>query len=162
MATFNPGEIYQFAVKIEENGEKYYRWVADTVEKGDLEKLFEYLADAEVNHKKVFKKMLSRFEDYKPRESYPDEYFKYLRAYADNLIFSIENLTQDMQSIETARDAIQYGISKELETIAYYREMKNLISESEQDKINDIIEEEKKHVLKLSEIEEEYKNSKLK
>ncbi|HMA63011.1 MAG TPA: ferritin family protein [bacterium] len=154
MAMFKPDEIYQFALKIEENGEKFYRKVSARLANQDLKDLFEFLADEEVKHKETFQAMLADIQDYKPSESYPGEYFKYLKAYADNLIFSMEKLEDDINKIEEALPAVDYAIKKELDTIAYYREMQTTVPESEVSKIEKIIAEERKHVVKLSELKE--------
>lgn len=158
MNMFKPDEIYQFAIKIEENGEQFYRKMKDKLDNEKVCELFEFLAEEEVKHKKTFKGMLSKFEEYEPSESYPGEYFHYLRAYADNLIFNMEKMEEDIKNINNAVAAVNYGIKKELDTIAYYREMENLVKESEISKIDAIIGEERKHVVKLSEIKESLAN----
>lgn len=75
MATFNPSEIYQFAIRIEENGEKFYNQMTDKFDNEKVKDLFSLLAKEEVGHKVIFTKLLSIFEDYDPPESYQDEYF---------------------------------------------------------------------------------------
>ncbi|MBU4445175.1 MAG: ferritin family protein [Candidatus Marinimicrobia bacterium] len=152
MSTFNSSEIYQFAIKIEENGEKFYRQMVTKLPDKKVKELFTFLADEEVQHKATFSAMLSKFEDYKPAESYPGEYFAYLKAYADNLVFGFGKFDEDIANIENAETALQFAIGKELDTIMYFQEMKNLVPESERKRINAIIEEERRHVVKLSEL----------
>ncbi|MCF7886291.1 MAG: ferritin family protein [Candidatus Marinimicrobia bacterium] len=151
---FKPSEVYQFAVKIEENGEHFYRKIVEKMEDEEVKELFQFLADEEVKHQEIFEKMLEKIEDYNPPESYPGEYFNYLRSYAENLIFSIETLEQELADIDSSLSAINYGIKKELNTISYYNEIKNMVPDSEVNKIESIIAEERKHVVKLSEIKE--------
>ena len=152
MSVFNSSEIYQFAIKIEENGEKFYRQMAIKLPDKKVKELFAFLADEEVKHRATFSAMLSKFEDYKPAESYPGEYFAYLKAYADNLVFGFGKFDEDIADIENAESALQFAIGKELDTIMYFQEMKNLVPESERKRINAIIEEERRHVVKLSEL----------
>ncbi|MCK4339265.1 MAG: rubrerythrin, partial [Candidatus Cloacimonetes bacterium] len=52
---FNASEIYQFAIRIEENGEKFYRQMAKKLDEPKVKELFTLLADDEVVHKKTFK-----------------------------------------------------------------------------------------------------------
>ncbi len=155
MATFKASEIFQFAVKIEENGEKFYRQTREKLDDPQLGDLFKYLADEEVKHKRIFSTMLESIEDYEPKESYPGEYFDYLKAYADNLIFSLEKLEEDIAGIEDRKAALEYGIEKELDTILYYQEMKRLVPESQRNKIDKILDEERKHVVRLSKLKRE-------
>ena len=149
MSSFSPSEIYQFAVKIEENGEKFYRTMADKLNNPQIKELFTFLADEEVEHKATFKDMLSKFENYDPPESYPGEYFDYLEAYAENLVFTFKKFDGDILEINDIETALRFAIEKELDTIQYFQEMQNLVHESEVKKIEAIIEEERKHVVKL-------------
>lgn len=152
MSMFNSSEIYQFAIKIEENGEKFYRQMTEKLDDSKVKELFTFLANEEVDHKRTFEKMLSKFEDYTPVESYPGEYFAYLKAYADNLVFGFSKFDDDISKIGDAVSAVQFAIGKELDTIMYFQEMKNIVPKSELNRINAIINEERKHVVKLSEI----------
>ena len=63
--------------------------------------MFDIFADEELKHKKTFEDFLSNIEDYKPPESYSDEYFAYLRAYVDNLIFIEEKLKKEILDLIT-------------------------------------------------------------
>ncbi|MEA3432530.1 MAG: ferritin family protein [candidate division WOR-3 bacterium] len=150
MGIFKASEIYQFAIRIEENGEKFYRKMAEKLENANMKKVFTYLADEEVKHKKTFEDMVSKVEKYEPPESYPGEYFAYLRAYADNIIFSQEKLEEEMSKIKGAISAIDFAIQQELDSILYYLEIKNLVLGSQRSLINGIIEEERRHFVKLS------------
>ena len=85
---FNASEIFQFAIRIEENGEKFYRQAVRIAEDDDAKEIFDYLADEEIKHKRIFEDLLSKMEKYKPFERYPGEYFEYLRAYVDKIIFT--------------------------------------------------------------------------
>jgi len=150
MGIFKASEIYQLAIRIEENGEKFYRKMAEKLENANMKKVFTYLADEEVKHKKTFEDMVSKVEKYEPPESYPGEYFAYLRAYADNIIFSQEKLEEEMSKIKGAISAIDFAIQQELDSILYYLEMKNLVLGSQRSLIDGIIEEERRHFVKLS------------
>jgi len=155
MSSFSPSEIYQFAVKIEENGEKFYRTMADKLNNPQIKELFTFLADEEVEHKAIFKNMLAKFETYDPPESYPGEYFDYLEAYAENLVFTFKKFDGDILEINDIETALRFAIEKELDTIQYFQEMQNLVHESEMKKIEAIIEEERRHVVKLFKMQRE-------
>jgi len=75
MNIFDVTEIYQFAVQIEENGEKFYRAMVEKFDDPKVKKLFGFLAVEEVRHEKIFKEMLTKIEDYNPQESYPRRVF---------------------------------------------------------------------------------------
>ena len=155
MATFfNAGEVFQFAVRIEENGEKFYRRVAETAGDADVRSVFSFLADEEVKHRETFRELLSKIEDFKPTEMYPGEYFAYLKAYADQIIFS-SKLDEDLPERADASSAVEFGIRRELDSILYYLEMKNVVPEGHRETVDRIVQEERKHFAKLSRLQEQ-------
>ncbi len=152
MTLFEVSEILQFALRIEENGEKIYREFSKTMEGNNVKKLFSYLADEEVKHKKTFEDMVSKVEKYEPPESYPGEYFAYLRAYVDNTIFTHKNLDKELAKVKDAITAIEFSIRREIDSILYYLEMKNFVQKDQHNAIYKIIDEERRHYLKLTEL----------
>ncbi|MDA7857994.1 ferritin family protein [bacterium] len=157
MNFFNASEILQFAIRIEENGEKIYRRLSQNIDDSKLKEAFTYLADEEVKHKGTFQEMVSKIEKYQPRESYPGEYFAYLRAYANNIVFFPKKLEKELSQIKDVASAIDFGIRREVDSILYYLEMKNFTPESQHDVIHKVIDEERSHYLKLSELKKDYK-----
>lgn len=150
MNIFDVSEIFQFAIRIEENGEKFYRYAVQIAEDEEARDMFNHLADEEVNHKKIFEEILSGVKKYEPPESYPDEYFAYLKAYVDDIIFNKELRETDFSKIENTSSAIDFALQRELDSILYYYEVKHFVTERQHSLIDKIIEEERKHVLKLS------------
>lgn len=148
---FSASEIYQFAIRIEENGERFYRQVASHTARIEIKNLFSFLADEENEHRKFFQDLLSSLEKYQPPETYPGEYFEYLRAYADNLIFS-QQMEKETSGEIAPSAALDFGIRREIDSIAYYLEVKNLVPEKQRFSIDRIIDEERKHFLKLSQL----------
>jgi len=156
MSLFKAGDIFQFAIRIEEDGEKYYREIARKVKDEDVKELFVYLAGEEVKHKKLFSDMLKGIEHYEPAESFPEEYFQYLKAYADNVIFNRDKLKNEVSQVVDALSAAEFGMRREQESILYYQDIKNIIPENDVAPVEKIIEEERKHFLKLVEIRSKY------
>ncbi|MGD9379518.1 MAG: ferritin family protein [candidate division WOR-3 bacterium] len=150
MSVFEPSEIFQFAIRIEEGGEKFYREMASRLDDAEIKSLFTTLADDEVKHKKTYEGMVSKIEQYEPIESYPGEYFSYLRTYADNIIFTPERMKEEMDKIKDAASALKFAIDRELDSILYYQEVKNLVPKGQRELIDKIIEEERRHFMKLS------------
>ena len=149
-------DVLQFAIRIEENGEKIYRQFSKTMKDSNIKKLFDYLADEEVKHKKTFENMVSKIEKYEPPENYPGEYFAYLRAYADNIIFTHKNLANALTKITDAITAIEFSIRREVDSILYYLEMKNFVPENQHNVVYKVIDEERRHYLKFIELKRNY------
>lgn len=152
MSLFEPSEVFQFAIRIEENGEKFYRQMIQKFEEPTVKELFSFLADEEIKHKKIYEEMVSKIEKYEPFETFPGEYFAYLRAYADNIIYTQKKFDEETANIKDINAAIDYAINAELDSVLYYQEIKNLIPENQRKTIDGIIEEERRHFVKLSEI----------
>lgn len=152
MSLFEPSEVFQFAIRIEENGEKFYRQMAQKFDDPKAKELFSFLANEEIKHKKIYEEMVSKIEKYEPFETFPGEYFAYLRAYADKIIFTQKKFDEEIANIKDIDAAIDYAINAELDSILYYQEIKNLVSENQRKIIEGIIEEERRHFVKLSEI----------
>ncbi|MFC1503982.1 ferritin family protein [Spirochaetota bacterium] len=155
MAQYNPGEIFQFAIRIEESGEKFYRDKAESITNEKIKALFNKLADDEADHKKTFEDMVSSIESYKPDESYPAEYFLYIRSYVDRAVFGDEKVQTEAAAVGSELAAVDFALKVELLTILYYQEMKSFVAEGERDKIEGIIAEERTHVIYLSGIKVE-------
>jgi len=149
---FDISEVYQLAIKIEENGMKFYSGFAKKTKNKKLKDLFSALAYAEVEHKKIFEKMLSEIEKYEPQEAYPEEYFSYLKAYADGLIFDFDQLKKQQNKLKTTVKILDFAIQREKDSILYYQEIKNLVSETQHKELEKIINEERKHLLDLTHI----------
>ncbi len=154
MDVFDASEVLQFAVRIEENGEKFYRHVAAKAAGQNVKSLFTYLADAEVVHKRVFGDMMSKIKTYEPVESYPGEYFAYLRAFVDGVLFNEDELGKHMGDVVDMASAIDFGIRKELQSIQYYEEMKKFVPNSQHNLLERVINEERKHFVDLTVLRE--------
>ncbi len=153
MSKYDISEIINFAIRIEENGEQFYRIVAESTDNEELKDLFNYLADEEVNHKKVFSSLLSKLKDYNT-DDFPEEYFAYLRAYADNMIFNLDDIDKESGKIKDIKGAVDYAIKKELDSIMLYQELKDAVPENQHPTLNKIIQQERNHFIKLSTIKE--------
>ena len=152
MTAVHPNDIFNFAVYIEEDGEQFYRAQADVLGNSDIKDLFSQLADDEAEHKKVFTEMFADVEKIKPFENYPGEYQEYLREYADTLVFKREQVKTEAASVKTPADALQFAMQRELDSIAYYQELKELVGEKDRKILDQVISEERKHFAKLAKL----------
>lgn len=153
--SFDINDILKVAVKIEENGETFYHYAEGITKNKDTKKLFKFLADEEANHKKTFEDMLSKIDKSESLEGYPEEYLTYLRTYVDKVIFTKKAKKTDFSAVKDTLSAINFAIQRELDSILYYQEMKRLVHKSQESIIERIIDEERRHFLKLQEIKKQ-------
>ncbi|MFA5780160.1 MAG: ferritin family protein [Elusimicrobiota bacterium] len=145
MNIFSVREIIEFAVEIEKNGERFYRYAAGKFSDEKLKSLFLTLADEEVEHRKKFEGFLEKVENSAPPEAFNEEYFQYLKVFADGKIFN-----KILPEIKKPVDAIQFALNAERDSILYYLEAKNFVLSDEKNIIDEIIEQERQHFVKLS------------
>ncbi|HBB16192.1 MAG: hypothetical protein A3J94_03480 [Syntrophus sp. RIFOXYC2_FULL_54_9] len=153
MAVFEAGDIVEAAIRIEENGANFYRYAMQIAGKEETKSLFRQLADEEVKHQKTFSEILAGMDQSTPPEGYDGEYAAYLHNYVDNrLVFKTDVLAGELGAIKDEESAIDFAIRRELDSLLYYREIRELLPADRREAIDRIILEEKKHFMKLSEM----------
>ncbi|MBN2600411.1 MAG: ferritin family protein [Candidatus Marinimicrobia bacterium] len=152
MSLFSVKDVFEFAVKIEVNGEYFYRETAKSLPDPKVKELFTFLANEEVKHKETFEKLAARMGSVTLPEFSNADYRAYLEAYTENLIFSDTDIKSKITGIDDKNVALLFAIDKELDTVHYYQEIKSLVPESEHSLIDKIIAEERNHVVKLAEM----------
>ena len=153
MTSFEPSEILQFAVAIERNGEQFYRHAIDISKDEETRKIFHFLATEEVVHERTFQKMLDKIQTFQSIDTFPEEYFAYLRAFVDNVIFDDQRLQEIKKKVSTPLEAVHFAKRRELDTVLYYLELRNLVPIEERDVVDRVIQEERSHYLKLVNLE---------
>ncbi len=150
MHTFTAGDVIQFAVRLEENGELFYRKAAEAANDKTVADLFKRLADDETQHKKTFEGLLSRIKWIEPAESYPGEYFAYLKNYMDGRVVFSTDLKGELPDIQDMAGALGFAIQRELDSILYYQELKAFVPEKDFGTLDKIIAEERRHFAELT------------
>ncbi|PKN34189.1 MAG: hypothetical protein CVU61_09595 [Deltaproteobacteria bacterium HGW-Deltaproteobacteria-19] len=155
---FDATDIVQFAVRIEENGANFYRFAVQITKDDDAKKIFEKLAEEEVKHGKTFSQIFAAMEKSPPpTELFEGEYGAYLRSYVDNaIIFKKEALDQELALVKDTVGALDFGIRRELDSITYYHEIKQLLGAGNFDAVDKIIAEERKHFCILTDLKAKY------
>ena len=153
MGVFAASDIVEVAIRIEENGFDFYKYAERISRKKEAKKLFAQLALAEVAHKKIFEKIFAKMEKNSPFENYEGEYSDYLRSYVDNnLVFTKEAMNKEFAKVKNTMAALDFAIQRELDSILYYHEIKKLVPTAQHKTLDQIIEEERKHFLSLTEM----------
>jgi len=151
---FSFDEIVEFAIKIEENGEAAYRKFAEKFKDKEDYKLYNFfsgLADQEIEHKNIFRKMLTNEEGLNLENSNA-EYYDYFRSYVYDIVFPNDKLNSIVDSITDLNKAVGFAIKMELDSIMFYMDVKNLFGEEIGEEIDRIITEERRHYLSLKKI----------
>ena len=150
-----PAEIVETAIRIERNGEEFYKYLSENAEYNAAQDVFSFLAAEEEKHIGVFRNMLDEIADYSPGYSYPGEYGLFLDELAESAIESLTNYP-DALKVKGFEEAIRLGIDVELQSIVYYSEFYELLPNKLNDVIKIVVNEEKKHYLELKGIQKQH------
>jgi len=156
---FNADEIFEIAEQIEINGAAFYRQMADNISEASIRQLFLEFASMEDVHKKLFADLRANLSDQEKESRVFDpegESAQYLHALADLRIFDQKaaeqfDLSESLDEPEKIKKVFWAAIGREKESIVFYLGLKGLVPEKlGKDKIDDIIQEEMKHLRLLS------------
>ncbi len=146
-------ELLDTAVNIEKAGAAFYETMVGCARSPKAQTAFKYLADQEKSHIEAYQKMLGSLTDSPPPESYTEEYDRYLKSLADSGVFSSEKEACSLAE-KAASDAegIDLGIRAEKDSILFYTELQNLVRRADAKVVSSIIDEERSHLKRLSEL----------
>ena len=149
MYDFSANDIFEMAVQMEKNGEKFYRTAADSVNEQDKKDLLNRLADMEVEHEKIFKALMSELSEIEKETTVFDpqgEAVLYLKALVDTKVFFEKEM--DVSSMEKIFKA---ALEAEKDAIVFYLGIKDAVPQNlGQNRLDSIIKEEMSHVRLLS------------
>jgi len=150
---FSAPEVVEMGVQIEKNGRDFYNGVEKLSKNPKAKELFTFLAGEEEEHIKRFEAILSEVKKYEPSEAYPGEYFAYIKTLSEGHIFTKENKGAEVaKNIKTDKEAMDTGIKFEKDSVVFYEAMKKVVLEGEHKTIDRLIEEEKAHLKKLTDL----------
>ena len=151
---FSIREIFDLAIRIEKNGERFYRDAMEKTSNPSLKSLLEWLADQEVEHENWFlerKKMLeTKGNDFELEEMGSS----ILQGILGDQSFSLREA--DLSKIDSVEALIQLAVEFEKDSILFYEMITSLIVDDEtSERLNEIIAEENRHIELLVDFQEE-------
>ncbi len=154
MAFLTAAEALKWALEIEKNGETFYNAVAANSTDPQVKALFEDLAVQERGHYRAFQQMLKEVKPDPDLSSVGiqyDEYQAYLQVALANALFAGPDkgltLAKQAQDRETA---LRAAMGFEKDTLLFFYDLREMVSEAERGAISDIIREEKSHLRRLA------------
>ncbi len=150
---FSGRELIDIAIGIERNGAAFYHSLAKSTGNEIAKGAYQYLAGEELKHIQIFQSMLGSVADYRPPDTYTEEYDLYLRALIDSRVFTDDQTAYEMaQRVNSDAEAIHIALGAEKDSILFYSEVRDLVRRSDRELIDKIIEEERSHLRQLSEL----------
>lgn len=151
---YSISEIVKFAIEIEKEGYLFYQDMVNKTENDELKSLFDFLKTEEKKHQEKFENLLDFLGADKNEYLFhsENEYIAYIHSYIEDVIFNKSKAKKMLDELKNDKDAVDYAIKKEEESIKYYENMKELTSKENVVMIDMIISEEKLHINKLMDI----------
>jgi rubrerythrin len=139
-------EILEFAVYIEERGYEFYVGAMKKFSEPEATRLFQYLADEEFKHEKVFNKLMQQGGDAK--KAVPDPEFQaYLREYCKaHVLGDQEAIAEKLARLSTLQDILDLAMDFEKDSIVFFSELRELYAKGQAGPVEKIIREEMGHL----------------
>jgi len=154
MSIFKTAELLNIAIKDEEVGIAFYNTLAGKTNNAELKERLLAIAKQEQMHANRFREMLEDVGEYKPQERYKGEYEEYLASLLESRAFQgADEATQAANKITSDSEGLKVAQKLEKDTLLFLSELKNFVSDTYQEYVDAVIEEERDHLTELSELQ---------
>jgi rubrerythrin len=154
--TFNAFEVFEIAEQIERNGTDFYIRAAELFDDSKISDMFINLAKWEKQHEETFARMKEQLSEqgYQKNNSKSDDLLPEPRVMAGMAVFGIRSKpAEELRGRQEKTDIIRRAVDKEKDSIVFYHGLKEFVpAESDKEKIDDIIQEEMKHIVILDQL----------
>ena len=149
---FSMQEVIEMAVTTERSGQAFYQNASKLARESNLKELFQYLAEEEEKHLKTFQGFYDTLKKKAEITPYNWEEAKlYLEALVDSKFFSSpEKAINLVKEAKDEMEVIFAAIEFEKDTLLFFYQILDMIRSQEQELVKKIIEQEKKHIQRLS------------
>ena len=147
-AMFSLSEIYDLAIRIEKNGERFYREARERVSNEDLRSMLTRLADDEVKHEEFFAKKKEVLALNPEDPEMEEAASTILQGILGDQTFSLREANP--ADLKTVENLINLAIEFEKDTVLFYEVLTPLVTRSATLKgLEEIVLEEKRHIQML-------------
>ncbi len=144
-------DILNKAIEMEEAGKIFYEYAAAVVDNEEIMKVLSVLAQEEVKHKHIFENMKNDVAEISASNK-SDEYLTYLNSFlSTKSVFDRKKFDEIYDKVKKITDIIDFAIEREMDSILYYMTLMTVVKEEQNFLVQKIIEEERKHFIKLNE-----------
>ena len=149
---FSMREVIEMAIATERSGQAFYQNASKLARENSLKELFQYLAEEEEKHLKTFQNFYNTLKEKPEITPYNWEEAKlYLEALVDSKFFaSPEKAINLAKEAKSKLEAINSAMNFEKDTLLFFYQILEMIKSHEQELVKKIIEQEKKHIQRLS------------
>jgi rubrerythrin len=125
---FTAVEVFDLAIQVEANGERYYRFAQSRVIGDRLKELLTWLADQEIQHADTLQELKEEVRDrFGDSEAIPGLSRTALRSAMGRHAFSLDEL--EIHSIQSEEELLQAAIGFEEDSVQFYEFIAFFITE---------------------------------
>ncbi|MBN2415361.1 ferritin family protein [bacterium] len=152
-------EVLRMAIEIEKTGKRFYDGMAERFKDGDVQKLFRFLSQEEVRHESLFTSMLEAVETAPEKSVFDDhELALYFRSIVGDSVFPAAGKEKNVsEGIGDIHDALKKALDLEKDAILFFHEMKYHTREKDHATVEEIIEEERRHIALIVDLQQAYR-----
>ena len=153
MTLFKMGEFVDMAIRDEETGIAFYNTLAEITTNDKIREGCKRIAKQEEAHAARFRKMLEEVGTYTAQERSEGEYEAFLTTLLTMRAFPEPALAADKaKKVKSDAEALDLAMGMEKETLLFLNEMRPYIPETHQSYIDDIVNEERQHLVDLADL----------
>ncbi len=153
---FNAAEVIDLGIAKEKKRRDFYGFAAEKFTQKDMKELFSRLRDWEETHIKKFTGIRNSLEESEASESYQGEFAAYIKATVDDMLYKQVTAVWFAKNVKEPLTAIRYGMGFEKDAILFFGELLKYMNQYHKEKVQELIDEEKKHLVYLSELRKKY------
>ena len=150
MSLFQVSELLGMAVKDEVVGEAFYNALADKCTNKDIAAKLHFIAEQEKYHAKRFGEMQSELKAAKVHEEHTGQYEQYINALLANRAFPDSATAVEKAKHISTIEGLEIAAHMEKDTLLFYEEMLTYVPTSHHKFIEEIMNEERKHLMDLT------------
>ena len=152
MAIFRATDVIEMAMELEKSGEIFYSAVAEKAASPEVRSLFEDLAEQEKRHYSAFERLTRMTWQQSPTfEGDWDQYLMYLQATVQSTFFEGSDKALALaEQVTDEKEALQMAIGFEKETMFFFYDLRDKVSDADRAVVERVIAEERMHVQRLA------------
>ena len=142
---FSLAEVYDLGIRIEKNGEKFYRDALKQAWSKPIADMLKQLAEEEVKHVDFFVRRMDAMKQKRENPFLDEMGTSVLKDILGNQTFSLKDT--DVSKIRSVDELVALAIDFEKDTILFYEMVGSFMTDGEaRRELKEIIEEEERHV----------------
>ncbi len=153
---FHISEVVSMGIEKEKKRRDFYAQVAERFKEEDMRKLFISLRDWEEVHIKKFGEIKAKIVEPETAESFPGEAMAYMQSLVAEKLYNDASPATFSQNVKDMLSAIDYGMQFEKDAILFFGELARFVPDYSKGIIEELVEEERKHLIFLSKLRERY------